>query len=580
MIQLSAACLSFRLRAATVGLLVFSSLVFSTANSWIPNNQGGSQPAKQDPDPVASQSRPAESRPGGAARRGGRTRRPERPASNTILAIEHVRVLRPGQPALEDVNILVRGRRIAAIGRKITIPDNAKRIDATGQTLTAGWIDARGTTPLHRVAIDDGTQNAAQKATDGIDWMDPEGRVRDALQRGITSCYVSAGRGLLSGMGVLVRMRPGERDLEKLEFENSDAMSLVLGSARNEPAIARLSQTTNLRKALRDAQKYRETVEQYEEDLQKFLEDKKKGLKPVVRTADEEKATTPDEGSRPPIPVPRGRRPPRTPEEFDLLAISRSLGIMPVVEDREGGFILDENALEAVEEKDRCGCGGPGPHSSHPPGDQIPDFVFQNPTKDPAKPDAKGTARPKKPDFNPATESLLPALRREVPVRIEARRVDEIRAAIALGVEFKLRLIIEGADEAALMIDEIAKAEFPIILAPIKGPDELPGRERSIALAKLLADKGIPFAIGTGRNYYGTAWLRAQVALAVAGGLSRDLALAAVTTKAAELIGISDELGAVEVGKIADLSVFDGDPMNPSSNVKMVVIDGEVVYER
>jgi hypothetical protein len=493
-----------------------------------------------------------------------------------------VRVLRPGKPDLEDATVLVRGRKIAAVGRKLTIPDNARRIDGTSLTLTAGWIDARGSTPLERTSIDDGISNAAHLAIDGIDTLDAEKRVRDAVHQGVTAVFIAAGRGLLSGSGLLVHLKPGESDPEKISVDNTEAASFVLGSARGEPTVARLSQLTNLRRTLRDAQKYRETVDQYQEDLQKYLEDKKKGLQPSIRpTQVESTDSSQPRPDRPPIPIPGRRRRPQSEEETGLLWVSRVLGIMPVVDDREGGFILDDGATSPSENgsEEVCGCGSPGPHMNHPPGAQIPEFFFQDNPQAP-KPDSKGAERPKKPDFNPGMDALLPALRREVPVRIEAHRSDEIRAAIAIARDFRLRVVIEGADEAADVIEELGKSKLPVIVAPVREAEEPVARQRRVELCALLAEKGIPFAIGTGRNFYGTAWLRAQVAQAIAGGLDRDRALAAVTKNAAELIGIDEELGVVEAGKVADLTLFEGDPLEPGTGVKLVMIDGEIVYEK
>ncbi|HKE01370.1 MAG TPA: amidohydrolase family protein, partial [Planctomycetota bacterium] len=460
---------------------------------------------------------------------------------------------------------------------KVEVPQNARRIDAKGTTVTAGWIDARGSTPLEMAAIlDAGQQAPGNRAIDGLDLVDREGRVRDALRRGVTSCYVAPGRGLMAGQGALVKMRPNETDLEKLEVEDAEALEIVGGSSRGSGAVNRLAEWTILRRTLRETQKYRESLDAYHEELEKFLEEKKKGAKTAPRAAGaaEEKSEerTPEGG---PTPVPRRRRPPRNQDEADLLAALQVLRVFPIVNDPEGAVLLDADAqgVETIEDPDACG-------HLHPPGADGPIYFFEDAPQ--TKPgESKTVERPKKPPMNATWDALLPGLTREVPVRFEARRADEIRAAIAVAKEFRLRGVIEGADEADLVLDEIAESKMPVVITPARSAEwPRDGRERSATLAAALEERGIPYAIGTGRDLNGTRWLRAQVALAIAGGATREEALAAVTSRAAEILGVDDRLGSLEPGHEADLVIFEGDPFDPTTEVRAAIVDGDVLFER
>ncbi|HKD99716.1 MAG TPA: amidohydrolase family protein [Planctomycetota bacterium] len=503
-----------------------------------------------------------------------------RPAAGP-LAIVHARVLRPGAPPLEDATIVLRGRKIAAVGRDVEIPGDARRIDAAGATVTSGWIDARGSTPLEAAAIVENLpQGAAYRALDGLDLVDREGRVADALRHGVTACYVAAGRGLVAGLGTLVKMRPGDYDLDALPVAETEAMTFVGGSARGAATVARLADWTTLRKTLRDAQKLREQLDQWREDLDKWLEEKKKsGLASRPASSPSESRSS-SEGPAPPAErggLPRRRRPPRSAEEEGLLALARTMGFPPLVEDPEGSALLDDAPIVAAQD------GGPTDDDAPPatPAVQdVEDAPFQS--KPASEAAAKGAGeRPKKPDQNLHLEALQPALRRDVPVRIEARRADEIRGAIAVAKEFRLRAVLEGLDEGDLVLDEIAESGLPVVLAPVRTADPSPdGRATNPALAAMLEERGVPFAIGTGRDFQGTPWLRAQVALAIAGGCSRDAALAAVTTRAAELVDAGDRLGSVEEGREADLVLFDGDPFDPATEVRMTIVEGEILHER
>jgi imidazolonepropionase-like amidohydrolase len=106
------------------------------------------------------------------------------------------------------------------------------------------------------------------------------------------------------------------------------------------------------------------------------------------------------------------------------------------------------------------------------------------------------------------------------------------------------------------------------------------GFARTASLAAECEKRKIPFAFGTGRGAFATAWLRTQAALAVAGGLTRDAALAAVTTRAAEILGVDHEMGALRPGRGANVVLFDGDPFDPSTPVRLTIVEGDILYQR
>ena len=104
-------------------------------------------------------------------------------------------------------------------------------------------------------------------------------------------------------------------------------------------------------------------------------------------------------------------------------------------------------------------------------------------------------------------------------------------------------------------------------------------RNGSFETAARLADAGIPFAIQTGFEGYvpKTRVLLWEAAIAAANGLGRGRALEAVTLGAARILGVDDRVGSIEVGKDADLALFDGDPFEYTTHVCGVVIESEVL---
>ena len=100
--------------------------------------------------------------------------------------------------------------------------------------------------------------------------------------------------------------------------------------------------------------------------------------------------------------------------------------------------------------------------------------------------------------------------------------------------------------------------------------------------AAVLADKGVPLAIGTGVEGYvpKTRVLRHEASVAAASGLGHERALKAVTIDAAKLLGIADKYGSIEKGKVADLVLYDGDPFETTTQVTHTIMAGRVVYDR
>jgi imidazolonepropionase-like amidohydrolase len=173
-------------------------------------------------------------------------------------------------------------------------------------------------------------------------------------------------------------------------------------------------------------------------------------------------------------------------------------------------------------------------------------------------------------------EALVPVVEGRVPVIIEANLARDIRAALAFADEFKLKAMISGAQDVVQVIPEVKRRNTPVIIGPIL---ELPPREDDpydllYANAAALHEAGIPFAIRTNDDH-NTRNLPYHAATAAAFGLPKDVALKAITIYPAQLFGVADRLGSLEVGKIANVIVTDGDPLEIRTNVKRVFIGGE-----
>ncbi|MCY3969698.1 MAG: amidohydrolase family protein [Acidobacteria bacterium] len=187
--------------------------------------------------------------------------------------------------------------------------------------------------------------------------------------------------------------------------------------------------------------------------------------------------------------------------------------------------------------------------------------------------DAKPSPQPPPRDLS--KEALGQVLDGELSLLVTANTVAEMASALRLQQEFGFDLVLDSAAESYLLLDEIREAGVPVLLHPTMSRV----RNGSYETAAQLADAGIPFAIQTGFEGYvpKTRVLLWEAAIAAANGLGMERALEAVTLSPARILGIDDRVGSIEVGKDADLALFDGDPFEYTSHICGVIIESEVM---
>jgi imidazolonepropionase-like amidohydrolase len=178
-----------------------------------------------------------------------------------------------------------------------------------------------------------------------------------------------------------------------------------------------------------------------------------------------------------------------------------------------------------------------------------------------------------KPDLR--MEAMLPVLDRKVPVFVTAVREREIREAIEFADRQNIKIILADAYESYKLIPLIKERDIPVVLGPTFSlplhPDD--PYDLSYTIPGELQRAGIRFAIASfsARQSHNLPY---QAAAAVPYGLPQDEAYKAVSLRAAEIFGVGQMLGSIEEGKIADLIVTDGDPLEVTTKVNMVFIGG------
>lgn len=176
-------------------------------------------------------------------------------------------------------------------------------------------------------------------------------------------------------------------------------------------------------------------------------------------------------------------------------------------------------------------------------------------------------------------ETIVDVLDGKKALLITADRAQDIASALRLGEEFSIRIWLDSAAEAYQLIPQIKKAGVPVLLHPSMARANGDRENMTFRSASILKESGIPFAIESGFEAYvpKVRIVLFEAALAAAHGLSKEAALESITLSAAKILGIEDRVGSIDVGKEADLALYDGDPLEYTTHCTSVVIDG-VVY--
>jgi imidazolonepropionase-like amidohydrolase len=198
-----------------------------------------------------------------------------------------------------------------------------------------------------------------------------------------------------------------------------------------------------------------------------------------------------------------------------------------------------------------------------------------------------------RPSYDANLDALVPVVRGQLPAFFAASNENEIRRAIEIGKEFDLKVTIVGATEAFRAVDALKGGRPVVVSVEFPPPSDVTGwqfrgaqrRElndsvtRDAAVRKIvegnaafLHKSGIKFALAPGALR--PAEFMANVQKAIAAGLPREVAVEALTIRAAEIAGVGDQLGSIEAGKVAHLVVSDGPPLAQNARIRTVFVDG------
>jgi len=506
-------------------------------------------------------------------------RRPRRPA----VVIEAGTIHPVAGPAITDGVLVLRGDRIVAIGKRgeIELPENAVvRSFPTGHVYP-GLVDAATDAFTDTALRNDGGLDAPDALADSLQLR--HDREDELVRTGITTAYVTVNTpALLRGQGAIVR--PTKDGFELWQDHERAGLELRLtgGPGPGHPLQRQqlYQSADNLFEGLEEFRKARtehdEALTKYQKEFDEYLtwhrkKNKKDGDKPAEKKDAEKPAAPATEPEKPATPPEGGRR------------------------GRRGGGPPNDGATEPGGEDLAAAVDALFAFPAQDPPKQDPPKQEPKPTEAPAtqgeapKPAAaekkdegpKRPTYPKAPPQNPQKEVLLRVIDGDLPLRVEAHRADELRAALQLQEDRAIPvMVLERAYAAAGMGKQLADRGIAVVVTDVL-PASLPEAYADFAPTHLPAElqqAGVAFAIasGSGRR---AAMLPMMAAVAIGNGLAADAALRAITLTPAEILGVAKDTGSLAVGKFGDVLVCDRPLFESDSRVLLVLAKGRTEYE-
>ncbi|WP_346874195.1 amidohydrolase family protein [Clostridium sp. UBA5988] len=185
----------------------------------------------------------------------------------------------------------------------------------------------------------------------------------------------------------------------------------------------------------------------------------------------------------------------------------------------------------------------------------------------------------KAPDFDMKLEALAKVIRKEIPLKSHAHRADDILTAIRIAREFDLDLSLEHCTEGHLITESLKDEHIKsIIIGPsLSDRSKVELKNLTFKTPMILNKAGIKVSIMTDHPVIPLQYISLCAALAAREGMDEEEALRSITINPARAINADHRVGSIEIGKDADIIIYNGHPFDLRNTVKLVMIDGKVV---
>lgn len=197
------------------------------------------------------------------------------------------------------------------------------------------------------------------------------------------------------------------------------------------------------------------------------------------------------------------------------------------------------------------------------------------------KKELAGDDESKRPTFDMKLEALIPVLKKEIPLKAHAHKANDIFTAIRIAKEFDVKMTLDHSTDARAIVDELAEEKFDMIVGPSLGHrTKVELFNKSFKTAGVLNRAGIKIAITTDSPVIPLQHLPLCAGLAVKDGLDSWEAFKAISIYPAEILGLEDRIGSIEVGKDADIVIWSKSPLELDADVEYTIIDGKIAYQK
>ena len=180
--------------------------------------------------------------------------------------------------------------------------------------------------------------------------------------------------------------------------------------------------------------------------------------------------------------------------------------------------------------------------------------------------------------FDMKLEAMIPVLKGEIPAHIHAHRADDILTAMRVANEFGIKFNMIHTSDAVLVKEQLKKNNVEFCMGPTLGVSTKPEtKNKTFASYGEVQRYGCTMAITTDHPVLAIETLPVCAMMAIKNGMDEMEALKAITINAAKVANIDERVGSIKVGKVADIVIFDGNPMEIATQTKAVFIDGKKI---
>jgi len=180
---------------------------------------------------------------------------------------------------------------------------------------------------------------------------------------------------------------------------------------------------------------------------------------------------------------------------------------------------------------------------------------------------------------NVKAQALSAVLEKLIPLKVHAHRADDILTAIRIAKEYNINITLDHCTEGDLIADILYRENFPVIIGPsLTSRSKIELTHRTFKTAVILNKKGIKTALTTDHPVTPIQHLMVCAALAIREGMSEEQALKSITLYPAQILGIDDRVGSLDMDKDADFVIYNGDPFDIRNKVIATYIEGKKVY--